>query len=82
MTTSLVIVTLAFDEFSRRASSLVSSSVSVIASVFHILMAGSPPCGAWLSPQKQPTQIGYDGSPPSNSTHTPAPAGGIANRPT
>src|SRR5262249_22781537 len=53
-------------------SSVESSSLTVSESVCQILTSGPDESGSSLSAQKQPVQMAYDGSPASNSTHTPA----------
>src|ERR1035438_2906533 len=58
-----------------RRSSLASSSRTIfkpalVAHVRTFLPAGA---GIFPSAHQQPVQIGLEGSPPSNSTHTPSP---------
>ena len=56
---------------------------SVMPSVFHIFVVGSAgDAGTSLVPQKHPAQIGWSGSPPSNSIHTLASIGGTVKSPT
>src|SRR4051794_23218966 len=59
---------------------LIVSLIEAVESTFICGTAGV--AGHSPMPQKHPAQIGKSGSPPSNSTHTFAPTGGIANRPT
>src|SRR3954451_281243 len=63
-----------------------SFSVRVTASVLRILAAICCGPGAGLGaspvPQKPPDQIGKSTSPPSNSTQSWAPTGGVMERPT
>src|SRR3954454_16315832 len=57
--------------------------VSLIESVKRAFICGTAGvAGHSPVPQKQPVQIGQSVSPPSNSTQTPAPTGGIAKSPT
>src|SRR2546422_7158610 len=74
--TSELNVTLESLLFLISSSSASSSSRIVRDSVLQIFTAASEASGSSSSAQKHPVQIGYDGSPASNSIQTPAPTAG------
>ena len=70
------VVIVASPELSSFSSGVSSSSRTVSELVFQILTAAPPESGSSLSAQKNPLYTGYEGSPASNSTHTPVPVSG------
>src|ERR1700686_5313289 len=66
-----------------RRSSLPSSSntifrLALVAQVLTLVSAGE---GIFPSAHQQPVQMGFEGSPPSTSSHTPSPSSGNATSP-
>ena len=82
MTSVAVSTTCEPDSFSMVTSPTLSSMRNVNFLVLKNLISGLlSALGMSFLFQKQPTQIGNDGLPASNSIHTPVPTSGIAKNP-